>query len=259
MTPSPVSYRLRHPPDRAPSGASQVDESAHLYIPVLQEALPHGTFAGIALPTDPQPVPDAVLERLHPEEAEHATTLRGFRQIDFVGGRLALRDALTPLCTRPLGPVLVDPRGGPKLPRGFVGSVSHKRGLAVAMAARRRGWSLGVDLEDLEPPREGIAERVLRPEELEAVQALPPERRWTATVVRFSMKEAIYKGLQPFVPRYIDFSEASVELDLAGGGRIELHLAEGEGPFVIEGRYHWLPGRVLCSVRAQPKRRGRRG
>ncbi len=89
MISSPVSYRLRHVPDKAPP--APVDESAHLYIPVLQEALPHGTFAGIALPTEPEPVPASVLERLHPDEAAHAATLRGFRQIDFAGGRHARR------------------------------------------------------------------------------------------------------------------------------------------------------------------------
>ena len=71
-----------------------------------------GTLAGVHLPQAPQApqapqrtdapnapeangVPDEIMARLHPLELAFAQTLRGFRQIDWVGGRLAWAAALS--------------------------------------------------------------------------------------------------------------------------------------------------------------------
>ena len=169
--------------------------------------------------------------------------------MDFVGGRLALQANL-----RGLGrsaACLPDERGGVVLPPGVSGSISHKRRLAIALTARANHGGLGVDLEDLLPQRDGIAERVLLPEELEAVRALREDRQWVATVLRFSFKEAIYKALNPLVQRYIGFEEALVDPDTDQTARIELRLAKGEGPFQLEGRYLWLGERVVTMVRVR--------
>lgn len=221
------------------------------------EAISHGVVAAVHLPDSPEPVPDHVLSRLQPEERDLAAEMRAYRQVSWAGGRLALHHAVRQLGERGVG-VPSGPRGEPMLPRGLAGSVSHKRTLAVAIAARASHGTLGVDLEHLVPARDGIAERVLTGEELAAVRALPPERQWVATVLRFSMKEAIYKALHPHVNRYVDFSEAAVVPDVDGTCQVRLSLAGGEGPFRIEARYYWLPGQVLASVRIRPTRRGRK-
>jgi hypothetical protein len=44
------------------------------------------------------------------------------------------------------------------------------------------------------------------------------------------------------VPRYISFAEAEVE-----GETIRLHLAQGEGPFVLR-RIRWWEGERLISI-----------
>lgn len=211
-------------------------------------ATAHGVLAAVHLPGTSEPVPAAVLAELSPQERAHAETLRGFRQAEFVGGRLALRDAMRAI-GGPLVPVLPDERGTPRLPPGWTGSVSHKRELAVGMVARAHDGTLGVDLEDREPERFHLADRLLRPSEHEAILRLPEAQRWPALLLRFSMKEAIYKALDPYVRRYVGFHEAEVELGVDGGARVALHLSGGEGPFTVDGRYTWLPGRVLTSVR----------
>src|SRR5215510_7519633 len=137
---------------------------AHFDI-AFHHATPHGVLTAVHLPDSPEPVPEAVLATLPREEAEHARTLRGHRQPQFVGGRIALRRAMDQIGFR-AGPVLPDARGTPQLPPGIAGSVSHKRDLAIAMASRDARGTLGVDLEDYGPPRLGIAEHVLVPEEL---------------------------------------------------------------------------------------------
>jgi 4'-phosphopantetheinyl transferase EntD len=236
-------------------------------------ALPHGLVAGVYLPgADPEsaspmpaPVPESVLDTLHPEERAHAATLRGFRQVEFVGGRLALAQAIPEIGMRP-EPVLSDPHGAPALPPGVVGSVAHKRDLAVAAVARGFGphrpddveagraapLGIGIDLEDTDRPRAGVAERVLRPEELAAVHELPEARRWVDTVIRFAVKEAVYKALHPFLRRYIGFGEVAVWPTPDGVDRVEPFLADPGGDFVFEARHYWIEHRVLATVRVRP-------
>lgn len=218
------------------------------YQPLYHHATPHGVLTAVSLPNPPEPVPAGVLERLAPEEAEAAVALRGFRQVQYVGGRIALRHAASQLGMQ-LPATLSDKRGAPRLPPRLVGSVSHKHSIAVGMVARANGLTLGVDIEDYDPPRMSIAPRILRPEELAAVQALPEENQWLALLLRFSIKESIYKAIDPYVHRYVGFHEASVAPDLEGGAEVSLHLANGESGFEVDARYAWLEGRILTSVR----------
>ncbi len=221
-------------------------------------AMPHGLVAGIHLPPTPDRVPDAVLVRLHPQERRHAEGLHGYRQVEWVGGRLAMGLLLQELGVRAT-PVLPDTHGAPTLPDGFAGSISHKRDLAVALVARAPGGlSLGVDLEDLEPARLGVADRVLRPEERAAVDALATERRWVDVATRFAVKEAVYKALHRVVPRYIGFEEAHVEPSPDGWDRVTLHLATQAPDVAVEARHTWVEGpgrtrRVMATVRVRAR------
>jgi enterobactin synthetase component D len=216
-----------------------------------QHATRHGIVAAIHLPTEPEPVAPAVWERLHPREVDHAHTLTGLRQVSFVGGRLAARLAAQQLGVTP-GPILPDDLGAPTLPDGLVGSISHKRSLAVALVGRNFGETVGVDLEEYGPPRLGIAPRVLTAAELAALEGLPDDRRWIALLVRFSLKESLYKALSPWVRRYVGFHEAEIAPDTDGGAAVSLALSGGEGPFEADAAYAWLHGRLLTSVRLRP-------
>lgn len=220
-------------------------------------ALPHGIAAGVFLPGTPDPVPDAVLERLHPGEQAHARSLGGFRQPEFVAGRLAFAELFPELGVLP-APVLPNVHGAPELPQGVVGSITHKRDIAIAMVARG-GPGLGIDLEETDRLRPGVAERVLRPEELAAVEALAEDRRWTDTVVRFSVKEAVYKALHPYLQRYIGFGEVAVWPSPDGIDRVEARLRPDEGPFRFEARHYWMDTRVFATVRVRQDPPGRRG
>ena len=217
---------------------------------IHKDAVQHGIVLGVSLPDSSAPVPVEILEQLHPEERTYAENLRGYRQVHWVGGRLAARAALQILgCGGP--PILTDPWGAPTSRQDLSISISHKRHMAVALVARHEHGSLGVDLEDLSPTREGIERRVLRSDELEEVQIMPGTRRWTSTLIRFSIKEAIYKALAPKHRRYIDFHEAAVYPQLDGSAKVELHLKAGPVPAQLEARYSWLHRSVLSTVRAK--------
>lgn len=158
-----------------------------LFQVAYHHATPHGVVTAVHIPDSPEPVPDEVLATLLEPEAEFARELRGYRQVQFVGGRLALRQACGQLGVR-AGPLLSTPRGAPVLPEGLAGSVSHKRDLAIAMACRTTGYTLGVDLEDYGPERLRIAEHVLTPAERAALDGLEPSRAWISLLLRFSIK-----------------------------------------------------------------------
>ena len=219
----------------------------------FHHALPHGVLTAVTLPETPEVPEDRVLARLHQEERDFAANLKGHRRVEFIGGRLALRSACEQLGVRP-GAILPTPRGAPQLPDGFSGSISHKRGLAIGMVCRDRDGTLGIDLEDYGPERPGITTMVLRESERSIVASLPEDVQWMATLQRFSMKEAVYKALDPYVQRYVGFHEAEVIPELNGIATVALHLKHGEGPFDVDARYTWLAGRLLCTVRIRPDR-----
>ncbi len=204
-----------------------------------------GVLCGIALPA-PEAVPEAALAALAGEERAYVETLRGHRRVEWIGGRLALREAAAAL-GHELGPVLSGPRREPLLPPELSGSIAHKRRLAVALVAPRARGTVGVDLEEPLPARPSIARMVLRPEEREAVEALPEAERWPALLARFAVKEAIYKAVHPRVGRFVGYAEAEVRL--AEPPEVSLHLTQGEGPFVVEARRWDREGLVLVGVR----------
>jgi enterobactin synthetase component D len=196
------------------------------------------------------PVPDELdeetLATLHPDERAMARTIPPGRRATWVAGRMALRGALDDLGLGGAALLATD-RGAPAVPDGALGSISHKRTLAVAVAAPRTpGLQLGVDLEEDAPLRIDVSRRVLTPEELAEVDNLDGPGRDRAVLLRLSAKEAIYKALDPFVRRYVSFQEAQVFPDQQGGGRVALAIPEGA--FAADLHWRALPGFLLTTI-----------
>ncbi|HEY4243059.1 MAG TPA: 4'-phosphopantetheinyl transferase superfamily protein [Kofleriaceae bacterium] len=150
-------------------------------------------------------VEGATLEDVHPDEQALARTLTEKRRRELVGGRAALRAAIGDYAE----PIGSDDRGAPSLSLGWSGSISHKGDVAAAIAAPLAHGHVGVDLERAAPSRVDISRRILTPRELALLPADP-----RAVTLRFSIKEAIYKAIDPVVRRYVGFQE--VELDFEG-------------------------------------------
>jgi len=206
---------------------------------LFEERLAHGILVGVV------PDPTAADAALWPEERAFAATLGPARRPTWIAARLALHRALE-LLGAPGAPILPDPRGAPSLPAGWVGSLSHKPSIAVALAAPDEGWRVGVDVETLAPARPRIASKILRPAEEAAIAALADP--WPAILRCFSVKEAIYKALDPFVRRYVAFVEVELAADRPEAA---LHLARGEGPFVVELSWRLEPAPIATArVRA---------
>ena len=187
---------------------------------------------------------------LHPDERDFAGDKPRRRREELIAGRVALREALAAVGWTGDGPLLPNPQGRPRVPDGFTGSITHKDGQALAIAAPLVGGrTLGVDSEVLgDRDRSAIAPKVLRPEELSRWQAAGAT--WPDLLRIFSLKEAVYKALHPHVPRYIAFAESAIAAD----GSIAMHLAGGdaEGRYALRGTSTWEGARLISVVEAAP-------
>lgn len=179
---------------------------------------------------------------LHPAERAMAARWADRRVRTFAAGRAALRAALRELGADVEGPILATPRGAPLLPPHLRGSISHKDEVAVALAAHARDVNvyLGVDVELVDARRSDVSRLVLTEREraeLETLAALDRPAHARAVLLRFSLKEALYKALDPYVQRWVGFHEVEVRPHHDGSAPFTLHLPASEGPFAAEGTW----------------------
>jgi enterobactin synthetase component D len=211
--------------------------------------LDHGRCVGVRLPDARGAIDGLVESALAPEERVHAETLSVLRRRTWVGGRVALRLALS-RSGLDAPAVLADARGAPMLPAGVSGSISHKDSLAVALVDRGAG-RVGVDVEIDGVRSRDIASRVLTDEEVTEIAALDDAARAREVLLRFSAKEAIYKALDPFLQRYVGFKEVSVVPRAGGEAHVQARLRVSEGPFTIEARWLRFDGLILTTARVE--------
>jgi enterobactin synthetase component D len=210
--------------------------------------LAHGRCVGVRIPEAGAAL-DALAEAaLWPEERARAAALPVPRRRTWIGGRVAMREALVRLGEAP-APVPTDDRGAPVLPPGIAGSITHKEGLAAALVARESTARVGVDVELDVVRSQDIASRILTPAERAETAHLDASDRAREVLLRFSAKEAIYKALDPFVRRYVGFGEVAVSPRGDGTAAVTPGLRAGEGPFVIEVRWLRFEGIVLTTAR----------
>jgi 4'-phosphopantetheinyl transferase EntD len=147
---------------------------------------------------------------LHPQERQFAMNLSAIRRPHWMMGRVCLRQATRAIVADP-PPLLADHRGAPILPAGLSGSVSHKADIAVSLVALTTpDIRIGVDVEHARPSKHDISTRILTDQELAQLEQLPTDQRGRAVTLRFSIKEAIYKAIDPVVQRYVGFREVSL-------------------------------------------------
>ena len=174
-----------------------------------------------------------------------------------MGGRLALRAAgaalTSPLMSPLISPILPDDRGAPRLPPAVVGSISHKEDLAVGLVSTDLGWRVGIDLEDPRALRRDISSRVLTAAEQAALAPLDEPTRRAETMARFAIKEAIYKAIDPYLRRYVGFTD--VELDFDGATVV----VRSSFPLAIDANWRAHDGFWLATARALPRLGQNRG
>ncbi|MEV0621147.1 4'-phosphopantetheinyl transferase superfamily protein [Nonomuraea sp. NPDC050404] len=213
---------------------------------MIEELLPGGIMSSEAF-DDSRPC------ALFPAEAALINGAVEKRRREFATARWCARDALIRL-GYPLVPVVPGAKGAPVWPSGAVGSITHCAGYRAAAVARSCDiTTLGIDAEPNKPLPAGILEVIAVEEELRWVTDFlrrDPSVRWDRLL--FSAKESVYKAWFPLAPLRqprLDFTQASITCDPAGGGLLARALVEGpqlrDGSELREFSGRWLVRRGL--------------
>lgn len=211
---------------------------------------------------------------LHPDEVQY-----GFQRpsenarMTFYIGRLAMRTALAemngvdshtaveygdrfggftklPSVSTNDQPILKDEHGRPQVPNGFIGSISHKQTTGVALIStlppgkdkENLTWptiGVGVDIEQSFSRRRNIARKILTPNELEDLGKLDGVTRDEEVLLRFSLKESVYKAMHPLVCQFVGFQEAEIKPHNDGTATVLLNLKSGKHERFEEVKAHW--------------------
>jgi len=160
---------------------------------------------------------------LHPDELEYGILNRKVQVETFALGRLALRLALG-YDNSKHAPILCHDDGRPRLPEGYCGSITHKvlksTGDVYAVAVVKPTTTvttdaceeaIGVDLEETSKvQKRNIAKRILTPHEMSELGGVEDVTVEEEVLLRFSLKEAIYKATNAYIGHYVGFQQAEV-------------------------------------------------
>jgi 4'-phosphopantetheinyl transferase EntD len=216
--------------------------------PISRET-PHGLLVLIELGPSTDRALEILWPQLHERERELASSWAPARRLTFAAGRRALRTALEALGVTTSGPILPNDRGAPQLPQGALASISHKGDVACALARIGGERTIGVDVENIQVLHRGT-ERLILTDRERAELPDELEQRAQRIVVQLSLKESIYKALDPFLRRYIGFKEVEVWPSDDQTARVELALPERDRTFDLDARWTIEQQRVISSVSA---------
>jgi 4'-phosphopantetheinyl transferase EntD len=147
---------------------------------------------------------------LLPEEERFVARAMEKRRREFIAGRSCARLALRRLGAASAA-IGVGSFREPLFPAGISGSITHTREYCAAAVVRTGPvLSIGIDAEFNQPLDRSVADLVLTPDELRAIDAFKDGCYADALV--FSIKEAFFKAVFPFLRQYLKFSDVSAAL-----------------------------------------------
>eukprot|EP00978_Attheya_sp_CCMP212_P034199 scaffold142250_cov48-Attheya_sp.AAC.2 len=148
--------------------------------------------------------------------------------------------------------ILRDQYGRPGLPQGYLGSISHKKNTGVALVAcdDERLIStdhsndtpikgIGVDIEQTFSKNKNIGKRILTERELEELGNIEGVTRDEEVLLRFSLKESLYKAMHPLICQYVGFQEAEMTPRSDGSVDVAINLIGGQHKMFGHVSAHW--------------------
>lgn len=153
-------------------------------------------------------------DRVHPEEIAWIESSVLNRRKEFLTGRACARTGLKKLnlSARECGaPLIPDAAGLPQWPQGYVGSITHSKGLCAAIVSRESDLAMiAIDLEKTNRLSDSAAKRVMHP--LEASTQSGCDAQKYASIL-FSLKEAFYKAQFPHWKIQVSFQDLALSLN----------------------------------------------
>lgn len=150
------------------------------------------------------------------------------RQAEFLAARLCAREALRVQTGRAQLPSQHDNSRIPRWPAHSCGSMSHSHGICAAVVGSTQHWqSLGLDIEKpLAIQRaQRVAKAVLTAEEYRTYQNLDSSLQAGYVTRVFSLKESLFKALNPLTGTFFGFQDAQVvTISTAETGQAHLQL-----------------------------------
>ncbi|MCH2173952.1 4'-phosphopantetheinyl transferase superfamily protein [Myxococcota bacterium] len=199
-------------------------------------------------------------EPLHRDEAKAAAAMAPKRLREYTLGRACARKVLHDLGVEGFA-LCNDADRVPIWPSGITGSLTHCKGLCIAVAAHREHvLGIGVDAEPRRTLSKGVLDRISSESErrhLACLPAVPEGGDGDWGLLLFSAKESFYKCYYPLTRRFLHFRDAQVEFQ-PETGRFSVSLANHEAPSAqgvrrLWGRFQLDVNHIVTGVVLQPK------
>lgn len=196
---------------------------------------------------------------LFPDEKAVIANAVDKRRNEFATARACARAALAKLGIPP-APIVPGLRGAPQWPSGVVGSITHCAGYRASAVARDRDiLTIGLDAEPHDKLPDGVLAAVASPAEqakLAALAAAEPGVSWDRML--FCVKESVYKAWFPLTSRWLNFEDASVEIDpvshtFSARLLVDGPVVNGEALTGFTGRWLVSNGLIITAI-VIPKR-----
>ncbi|MBV1884298.1 MAG: 4'-phosphopantetheinyl transferase superfamily protein [Pseudomonadales bacterium] len=190
---------------------------------------------------------------VRPDEEAHIANAVEKRKREFRAGRNAARQALCQLDSQ-FNPhttsLLPGEKRQPLWPDHIAGAITHSADQCYAAVALKSNIkSLGIDVEESEPLQSNILKMICTPEEIKWLSSLKDGLFWAKLI--FSAKESIYKTYFPICHSYLDFLEATLEIDRANetfSATILVDTCDTLGTQTLEGRFTITDNFVYTAV-----------
>jgi len=179
------------------------------------------------------------------------------RQAEFLAGRRAALAALREVGGR-VDDLPIGADRAPVWPTGFIGSLSHARDIAIAVALPDASGvrGIGIDVERIVLPEHmaSIRSVAIDDDENAVLAALAATHGWPyALTLAFSAKESFYKATAATVGHFFDFAALRIVGCDAASATMETRVAVTLAPSLPAGQshaLHWVdigPDAVLTS------------
>ena len=209
-----------------------------------------GLFPPVARVAVQRLTPEMRIPPPFPDEEPDVARAIPKRRREYAVGRDLARQALVALGREPVA-LPARPDRSPAWPADVVGSITHCRGLAVAVVAPASAVrAVGIDAEPLGAVTPEVARYVTIEREREQLEPLLASMDWRTTV--FSAKETVHKCVAPLSGIRLGFEDVEVSLNIEAAAFSVRHVGPARPGLpdlaTLIGRFRVTPTHVIAGA-----------